>query len=181
MSRVGKQSIDVPLAVDVEVSNCACVTSSGSIRLVASLPDGIRVEYSRGDRRLFVKDEAGTAKSRALHGLVRALISNNIKGLSVPWEKRLEIVGVGYQAVYTSGVLSLTVGFADVVRVAIPKEVVCTVPDPTHLVVSGPDKHLVGQVAANIRAVRPPEPYKGKGIKYNNEHVKRKSGKAFGS
>ena len=98
-----------------------------------------------------------------------------------PWEKRLEIIGVGYQASFSNGILTLNVGFANPLLVNIPLKVRCEVPDVTHINLSSIDKQLVGQVAANIRCLRPPEPYKGKGIRYVNEFVRRKSGKAFGS
>ena len=118
---------------------------------------------------------------RALHGLIRALVANMVRGVVEPWEKKLEIVGVGYQAAMSPGKLTLNVGFAHPVIIPLPAGVTCELPDNTHVVLKSADRQAVGQVAANVRRVRPPEPYKGKGIRYAGEHVKRKQGKAFGS
>jgi large subunit ribosomal protein L6 len=104
-----------------------------------------------------------------------------VVGLIHPWEVKLEIVGVGYQAALKNGVISLQVGFANNVELKVPEGVSCELPDNTHVVIKSADKHAAGQFAANIRAVRPPEPYKGKGIRYAGERVRRKAGKAFGS
>ncbi|MEI8017908.1 MAG: 50S ribosomal protein L6, partial [Schlesneria sp.] len=106
---------------------------------------------------------------------------NMVVGLVQPWEVKLEIVGVGYQAALKSGVLSLQVGFANNIELKVPEGVTCELPDNTHIVIKSADKHAAGQYAANIRAVRTPEPYKGQGIRYAGEHVRRKAGKAFGS
>ena len=116
-----------------------------------------------------------------MHGLTRSLINNMVQGVSTYFEKRLEIQGVGYNAVLDGGKLHLSVGFANTVRLPVPEGVLCELPDNTHIILKSADKQSVGQFAAEIRKVRPPEPYKGKGIRYRGEHVRRKAGKAFAS
>lgn len=180
MSRIGKKPIVVPASVSVEFS-AECVSVSGEFgslrwRLpsagISACLDGNFVRVSRHDE---------SRESRALHGLSRALICNMIVGVSSRFEKRLELQGVGYQASMTPGKLSLSVGFSHPVVLVVPTGVECVLVDSTHLLIRGADRADVGQFAANIRRVRPPEPYKGKGIRYGNEFVRRKSGKAFGS
>ena len=117
-------------------------------------------------------------QSRALHGLTRALVANMVEGVSKGYEKKLEIVGVGYIAAVQKDTLQLRVGFANELQVPIPSGLTVTCPDQTHIVIKGIDKQLVGQFAAEVRARRKPEPYKGKGIRYENEQVRRKAGKA---
>jgi len=119
--------------------------------------------------------------SRALHGLTRSLIQNMVTGVVKPFEKKLEIQGVGYNAGLSGNKLTLQVGYANKIVLEVPAGVKCEVPDATHVIVKSADKQACGQFAAEIRAVRPPEPYKGKGIRYQDEFVRRKSGKAFGS
>jgi large subunit ribosomal protein L6 len=116
-----------------------------------------------------------------VHGLTRALVSNMVLGVTNFWEKKLEIVGVGYQASLNGKTLSLQVGFANTIKLPVPPNVQCEVPDNTHITVRSTDRQAAGQFAANIRRVRPPEPDKGKGIRYAGEQVRRKAGKAFGS
>ena len=120
-------------------------------------------------------------ENRALHGSTRSLINNMVVGVEKHFEKRLEIVGVGYQATIDGRILNLQVGFSNAVALEIPANVICELPDNTHILCKSMDKQAVGQFAADVRAVRPPEPYKGKGIRYQDEHVRRKSGKAFAS
>lgn len=181
MSRVGSRSVQVPLGINIEVCDRDVKVSRGAVVLSFPLPDGLSLRFDDAGRTVSVDRSSDQSQFRSLHGLVRSLLANNVRGLIVPWEKKLEIVGVGYQASFIGSELHLSVGFADVVKVPVPAGVACTVPDPTHITLSGPDRQLVGQLAADVRSVRPPEPYKGKGIRYINEHVKRKSGKAFGS
>lgn len=181
MSRVGNAAIKIPLGVAIQISGDAVNASRGSVSLTCFLPEGLSLHIDDVAKTATVVRSSDEPRLRSLHGLVRSLLANNLRGLVLPWEKRLEIVGVGYQASLTSGVLNLSVGFADLVKIPVPDGVLCVVPDSTHVTISGADRQLVGQVAANVRSVRPPEPYKGKGIRYMNEHVKRKSGKAFGS
>lgn len=181
MSRVGNTPISVPAGISVDVVGGEVRTSRGTSVLSFPLPDGLGLQFDDGGKFVLVVRHSDESRFRSLHGLIRSLLANNVRGLVASWEKRLEIVGVGYQASLVAGYLHLSVGFADIVKIPIPAGVVCTVSDPTHLTLSGPDRQLVGQLAANVRSVRPPEPYKGKGIRYVDEHVKRKSGKAFGS
>ena len=180
MSRVGKKPIPIPAGVNFGFKDGVATASKGARtltvpvdkRIVVSIKDGKTVEVGRVD---------DGRDCRALHGLMRSLLSNMVVGLVTPWEVKLEIVGVGYQAALKSGVLSLQVGFAHSVDLKVPEGVSCDLPDNTHVVIKSADKHAAGQFAANIRAVRPPEPYKGKGIRYAGERVRRKAGKAFGS
>lgn len=181
MSRVGNTPVQVPIGVNVEVCGGDVKVSRGVVVLCFPLPDCLSLRFDDAGNSVSVVRSSDQSQYRSLHGLVRSLLANNVRGLTVPWEKKLEIVGVGYQASFVGSELHLSVGFADVVKVPVPAGIVCTVPDATHITLSGPDRQLVGQLAADVRSVRPPEPYKGKGIRYINEHVKRKSGKAFGS
>jgi len=124
------------------------------------------------------KRKSEVKRVKALHGLTRALFANMVKGVTVGWTKKLELVGVGYRAQSSGDKLNLSVGFSHPVEMTAPEGIQFEVTDNTKLTVSGIDKNLVGQVAANIRAIKPPEPYKGKGIRYEGEYIKRKAGKA---
>jgi large subunit ribosomal protein L6 len=141
----------------------------------------MQVAWDSSAREITVQRPDDLRQNRALHGLTRALIANMVQGVQTPFEKRLEIQGVGYQATLQGKTLALQVGYANTIKLPIPAGVTCEVPAPTQIVVKSADKHAVGQFAANIRRVRPPEPYKGKGIRYVGEMVRRKAGKAFGS
>ena len=180
MSRVGKKPIPIPQGVNFGFKDGVATASKGNRTLTLSVDDRIQVTIEEG-KTVLVGRANDTRDSRALHGLTRSLLSNMVVGLVTPWEVKLEIVGVGYQAALKSGVLSLQVGFAHSVDLKVPEGVLCELPDNTHISVKSADKHAAGQFAANIRAVRPPEPYKGKGIRYAGERVRRKAGKAFGS
>ena len=181
MSRIGKKSIAIPKDVSVATERMRIIVTGVFGSLKCLVPDGIEIKFDSASGVVYVNRLSDDATARSLHGLVRSLIANSVLGVSQPWERRLEIVGVGYQASITNNVLTLNVGYSNPLLINIPAEVRCEVPDPTHIVLSSADKQLVGQVAANIRSLRPPEPYKGKGIRYIDEHVRRKSGKAFGS
>jgi large subunit ribosomal protein L6 len=137
-----------------------------------------RVSFTMDDGVITVAREDDTRESRALHGLSRALLANMVEGVSEGFSKVLEIQGVGYRASLKGSDIELLVGFSHPVNVKAPKGITFEVPEPTRIVVSGIDKEQVGQVAADIRKVRPPEPYKGKGIRYEGEYVRRKAGKA---
>jgi len=139
------------------------------------------VKMNDETREVAVTRPDDSRSSRALHGLTRTLIANMVTGVQEPFVKKLEIQGVGYNATVSNNELALQVGFANTVRLPIPEGVNCVLPDQTHIVVSSCDKQAAGQFAANVRRVRPPEPYKGKGIRYDGEHVRRKAGKAFGA
>lgn len=179
MSRVGKKPIPIPQGVNFGFKDGVATASKGNRTLTLKVDKLINV--SMNDSTVEVSRANDGRDARALHGLTRALLSNMVVGLVTPWEVKLEIVGVGYQAALKSGVLSLQVGFAHSVDLKVPEGVVCELPDNTHVTIRSADKHAAGQFAANIRAVRPPEPYKGKGIRYAGERVRRKAGKAFGS
>jgi len=181
MSRIGKSSVAVPKDVCVSVEGARVVVTGKFGRLVCLVPVAIEIGLDSISSMIRVSRRSDDAMARSLHGLVRSLVANMVSGVSKPWEKRLEIIGVGYQASILNGVLTLNVGYANPLLVNIPAEVQCEVSDSTRIVLSSADKQLVGQVAANIRSLRPPEPYKGKGIRYVDERVRRKSGKAFGS
>jgi large subunit ribosomal protein L6 len=180
MSRIGKKPIPIPQGVNFAFKDGVATASKGNRTLTVPVDNRILVKM-QDDKTVVVERSDDTRESRALHGLLRSLMSNMVVGLVTPWEVKLEIVGVGYQASLKSGVLSLQVGFAHSVDLKVPEGVSCELPDNTHLVIKSADKHAAGQFAANIRAVRPPEPYKGKGIRYAGERVRRKAGKAFGS
>lgn len=178
MSRVGKKPVPVTAGVKVSVAN-RVVTVEGpkgklemqhrpEVSVVVS-EDGSSVEVARSD------DER---TSRALHGLTRALINNMVIGVSQGYEKRLEVVGVGYLAAIQGNQLQLRVGFANELKQTIPGDLEVSCPDQTHVVVRGCDKQRVGQFAAEVRSLRKPEPYKGKGIRYQGEQVKIKPGKS---
>jgi large subunit ribosomal protein L6 len=181
MSRIGKKSVTIPKDVRVSIEGTQVVVTGKLGKLECHVPDLIGIDYDSSSGLINVSRKSDESLARSLHGLVRSLIANSVLGVCVPWVKRLEIIGVGYQASISNSILTLNVGYANPLLVNIPSQVRCEVPDPTHIVLSSVDKQLVGQIAANIRSLRPPEPYKGKGIRYIDEHVKRKSGKAFGS
>ena len=142
----------------------------------------IGVAYDEPGKQLLVTRSDDERQSRSLHGLTRSLVANMVEGVTAGYTKRLEIVGVGYQAqLKAANTVALQVGYANQVVLEAPPGVSVTVPDATHVVINGADKQAVGQFAAVVRKVRPPEPYKGKGIRYEGEVVRRKAGKAFGS
>lgn len=181
MSRIGKKSIVIPNGVRFVCERSRIIVVGKLGTLQCQIPALIKIDFDSLSGLVHVTRLSDNATARSLHGLVRSLIANSVLGVSTPWERRLEIVGVGYQATVSNSVLTLNVGYANPLLVQIPDEVRCEVPDSTHIILTSSDKQLVGQVAANIRSLRPPEPYKGKGIRYMDEHVRRKSGKAFGS
>jgi large subunit ribosomal protein L6 len=176
MSRIGKMPVTIPDGVNVEFSGTRVVVKGAKGELTRSFTD--RVHFAEDSGTVSVLRDDDTRESRALHGLSRALLANMVHGVSVGFSKTLEIQGVGYRASLKGRDLELLVGFSHPVDVEAPDGITFEVPEPTRIVVSGIDKELVGQVAANIRKVRPPEPYKGKGIRYAGEHVRRKAGKA---
>lgn len=167
--------IPVPGTVKVEVTDSGIDVSGPKGALSHSLPDGIRVR--REEDRLIVERQSDERQHRSLHGLTRSLVSNMVIGVTEGFEKRLEIVGVGYRALPTEKGVTISVGYSHPVVFEAPEGVGLSVDGP-RLVVSGIDKQLVGEIAARIRRIRPPEPYKGKGIRYLGEAVRRKAGKA---
>ncbi len=176
MSRVGSAPITVPSGVEVTVTDGAVEVNGPKGDLSQTIDPRITVSVDDGVVTLTRSDEE--RQSRALHGLSRALINNMVIGVTEGYAKELQAVGVGYRAVLRGSTLELQVGFSHPVTIEAPDGIEFEVPEPTRIFVRGIDKQLVGQVAADIRAVRPPEPYKGKGIRYVDEYVRRKAGKA---
>jgi large subunit ribosomal protein L6 len=179
MSRIGKKPVAVPAGVDVSVNEQTVKVKGPKGELSLSAHSAMTVAYDAAARTINVSRPDDARQNRALHGLTRALINNMVEGVVKPFEKKLEIQGVGYQATLAGKNLSLQVGFANTIKLPVPAGITCTVPQPTQIIITGIDKGVVGQFAANIRRVRPPEPYKGKGIRYVGEQVRRKAGKAL--
>ena len=176
MSRVGQAPITIPDGVTVTLANAGIVVKGPKGELQRSIPEGI--EVSQEDGVLTVTRTGEAREAKALHGLVRSLIANMVQGVTAGYEKSLEIHGVGYRATKQGNDIELAVGFSHSVRKAAPSGIEFDVPTPTRITVRGIDKELVGQTAAEIRAIKKPEPYKAKGIRYEGEHVRRKGGKA---
>ena len=177
MSRVGKEPIAIPSGVDVTLEGRRVVVKGPNGTLAHQAPEAITV--SRDGDTLVVTRPDDERENRALHGLTRSLVHNMVVGVSEGFSRELEIVGVGYRAqAQGPSKLELQVGFSHPVRFEAPEGVTFEVPQPTRIVVRGADKQLVGQVAADVRKSRPPEPYKGKGIRYADERVQRKAGKS---
>jgi large subunit ribosomal protein L6 len=177
MSRIGLAPITVPSGVDVDIDGKTITVKGPKGSLSRTIADTITV--AREDGTLKVSRPDDERDNRALHGLTRSLINNMVVGVTDGFSKRLEIVGVGYRAEAQGPTgLRLSLGFSHPVNVKAPEGVTFEVPAPTQIVVSGIDKEVVGQVAADIRSIRKPEPYKGKGVRYQGERVLRKAGKA---
>jgi large subunit ribosomal protein L6 len=179
MSRIGKNPVNVPDGVDVTLDGLTVTVKGPKGTLVQHMPEGVALSKN-DDGAVVVTPTGETRTERSRWGLVRTLIANMIIGVTDGYSKVLELVGVGYRAALKGKDVELQVGFSHSVVIPAPEGITIAVPQPTRIEVSGTDKVLVGQVAANIRKVRPPEPYKGKGIKYENEVVRRKAGKAAG-
>jgi large subunit ribosomal protein L6 len=175
MSRIGRKPIQVPEAVTVELAPGRVAVKGPKGELSQAVSAAIAVEQSDGT--VTVSRPTDRGEHRALHGLTRSLIANMVEGVTEGFEKRLEIQGVGYRAALKGKSLDMTLGYSHPVSIEPPEGIEFEVPQPTEVVVRGIDKQLVGQVAADIRKRRPPEPYKGKGIRYRDEHVTRKVGK----
>jgi large subunit ribosomal protein L6 len=176
MSRVGKAEIVIPQGVDVTISGATITVKGGKGSLVRVLPVGISVK--KVEATLVVERATEDRAVRSSHGMIRAMINNMVNGVTQGYVKELEIIGVGYRAVAKGqDKLELALGFSHPVPYAAPQGVTFEVPQPTRIIVKGIDKELVGQVAAEIRSFRSPEPYKGKGVRYVNERVLRKAGK----
>lgn len=175
MSRIGNSPVAVAKDITVTLVSNAVTFKGTKGELVVSIPDGITV--SREGETMVTKRTRNDQKTKALHGTVAALMENAITGVTKGWTKQLELSGVGYRAALTGTDLTLSVGFSHPVVITPPPGITFAVTDGK-IVVSGIDKYLVGQVAASVRGVKPPEPYKGKGIKYTGEHIRRKAGKS---
>ena len=177
MSRIGRSPITVPSSVTVSVDGSTVTVKGPNGTMDRTLPDGITLAQE-GDV-LTVDRLNDETMYRSLHGLTRTLVSNMVTGVTDGWTKELEIIGVGYRAAAGGpGVLDLALGFSHPVKFTAPEGITFEVPSPTRVIIKGADKEVVGQVAASIRKIRKPEPYKGKGVRYLGERVLRKAGKA---
>ena len=176
MSRIGKLPVQIPNGVTVAVEGNTVKVKGPKGELAHRLPSGITVE--RTDAVLNVKRASEETNHKALHGLTRSLINNMMDGVTKGYRKQLEITGVGYKAEQRPYGLQLALGFSHQIEYKAPAGIKLTAPQPTQILIDGPDKALVGQVTAELRSLRPPEPYKGKGIRYSDEIVRRKAGKA---
>lgn len=174
MSRIGNKVIAVPAEATIQVQATAVTLKGPKGTLEVALPEGITVEKQDG-RLLTKRDDAADP---ALHGLVRSLLANAVQGVTRGFERHLDIVGIGYRAEVKGDKVVLSLGFSHPVEFPLPAGLSITVEKQTHLVVRGADRQRVGQAAANLRGLRPPDPYKNKGIRYTNERLKKKVGKA---
>ncbi len=178
MSRIGKTPIPIPSGVTVKIDGTTSVVKGPKGEHKQHIPEGLTFEEKDG--QLIITRADDTKPVRSKHGLVRALIANQVRGVTEGFEKKLEIIGVGYRAAVKGKVLDLQLQFSHPVEYPIPADITITCSDATHITVAGIDKQRVGQVAAEIRSYRKPEPYKGKGIRYVGEYVVRKAGKTAG-
>jgi len=175
MSRIGRQPIPVPAGVSIAIDPGRVMVNGPLGELTQQVPTRMTVE--RREDELVVTRPTDRGEDRALHGLTRSLIANMVEGVTKGFEKKLEIQGVGYRAALKGTSLELNVGYSHAVVIDAPQGITFEVPAPTQISVKGVDKQQVGEIAAEIRKVRPPEPYKGKGIRYEGEYVRRKVGK----
>ena len=176
MSRIGKKPIAIPAGVEVKLDGTVITVKGAKGTLTRNLHPNINVEIDGAV--INVTRPNDDKLNRSLHGLTRTLINNMVVGTNESYKKELEVNGVGYRCEVKGNVLTLKIGYSHDVVMTAPEGVTIEVPNPNKVVVSGPDKQVVGQFAANIREKRPPEPYKGKGIKYVDEYIRRKEGKA---
>lgn len=175
MSKIGKLPIQIPGDVKVGLDEAIVKITGPKGTLTKRIPKGISLRQDGGT--LMVENKKNTSDSSAIHGTTRAILANMVKGVTVGWSKTLELVGTGFRAEVSGNILSLTVGYSHPVKIEAPNGVSFRV-EKTDITVEGPDREIVGSIAAKIRGVRPPEPYKGKGIKYKDEVIRRKAGKA---
>ncbi len=176
MSRVGKMPIAIPSGVDVKIDGDTVTVKGPKGELTQSFSDLVKIEQIENE--LVVTRDSDDADARSLHGLTRALVHNMVVGVTEGYSKKLVLVGVGYRAQVKNGGLELSLGYSHPVIVDAIEGITFDCPSVTEIIVSGIDKQKVGQVAADVRKWRPPEPYKGKGIRYENEQIRRKLGKA---
>jgi large subunit ribosomal protein L6 len=175
MSRIGKQPIAIPPKVKVEVKGQKVFVEGPKGKLNFDLPQ--RTSLKVEGATVHVNRQGDDAQAKALHGLSRALINNMVKGVSEGFVKKLEIQGVGFKAAVQGKIVNMTLGYSHPINYPIPDQIKVTVEENTKLTIEGPDKQVVGQVASELRSFYPPEPYKGKGVRYVGEHVQRKEGK----
>jgi large subunit ribosomal protein L6 len=175
MSRVGKRPVSIPSGVTASVEGQTVKMKGPKGQLQLVVHDDVEVKFDKG--LISVNPRSETKRARSLYGTSRALVANLVEGVTKGFEKKLEITGVGYRAAVQGKVLQLSLGYSHDVNYPIPEGIAITTPKPTEIVVTGNDIQRVGQIAAEIRSYRPPEPYKGKGVKYANEFIFRKEGK----
>jgi large subunit ribosomal protein L6 len=178
MSRIGKLPVQIPAGVTVTVDGNTVKVKGPKGELTHKVPAGITVD--KADNAINVKRESDETNHKSLHGLTRSLIANMVEGVTKGYQKQLEITGVGFKAEVRPYGLQLALGFSHQIQYKAPPGIKLTAPQPTAVTIEGSDKALVGQVAAELRSLRPPEPYKGKGIRYAGEVIRRKAGKAGG-
>jgi large subunit ribosomal protein L6 len=178
MSRIGKMPIAIPNGVTVTVDGNTVKVKGPKGELSRTLPNGITI--AKDDSTLNVARISDEENYKALHGLSRSLVANMVEGVTKGFQKQLDITGVGYKAEVRPFGLQLALGFSHPVQYKAPPGIKLTAPQPTQILIAGADKAIVGQVAAELRSLRPPEPYKGKGIRYAGEQIRRKAGKAGG-
>lgn len=182
MSRIGKKKLEIPSGVTVDIKASSVVVKGPKGELTQPYLPAVDFVIEDAGKTLLLKQREGAAKSSAFQGLYRALVKNMIEGVSKGFVKQLEITGVGYKVASATGgtKIVLNIGYSKPIEYVAPKGIKIESPTPLEITISGIDKQLVGQVAAEIRAIRKPEPYKAKGIKYKNEFIRRKAGKAVG-
>lgn len=178
MSRIGKQPVTVPSDVKVSVNGSKVAVEGPKGKLEREFRSEVGITFDEESKQVKVEANGNDRIARSMHGLTRSLVQNMVIGVKEGFEKKLEVVGVGYLAQVNGDTLTLRVGYANEIKKKIPKGLTVNCPDQSHIVVQGCDKQLVGQFAAEVRAARKPEPYKGKGVRYDGEHVKIKPGKA---
>jgi len=176
MSRIGKLSINIPDKVSIVISPDTIIVKGPKGELSKNIPNSISV--NQNEKTIQVIPSGSISSGKQLYGTYRSLINNMIKGVTEGFQKKLELQGVGYRSQVDGKNLVLSVGYSHQVKIISPDGIKLSVENNTNIIVSGADKELVGQIAANIRSVRPPEPYKGKGIRYQGEYVRKKIGKA---
>ena len=181
MSRIGKQPVNWSSGTKVSMAAGVITVEKDKVTLKQAVDPCIVVDIDEGERQVTFTRADDTKRARSMHGLYRSLVSNMVEGVEKGFEKKLEIQGVGYSAKAEGKNLVLSIGFNAPVKMPVPADLSLEVPAPTQIVIKGADKQSVGQFAAEIRAVRPPEPYKGKGIRYDGEFVRRKVGKSLGA
>jgi large subunit ribosomal protein L6 len=178
MSRIGKKPIPLPDKVKIDIKPDVVVVTGPKGTVTNLIPPGIR--WEKNDKELIAVRKDDTGPQRAFHGLARALVANAVQGVTVGFTRELDIVGVGYRAEARKNSVVFTLGFSHPIEYPLPAGISITVDKQTHLVITGVDRQLVGQTAANIRGLKKPDPYKQKGIRYTGERLKKKAGKAGG-
>lgn len=178
MSRIGKMPVDVPANTNINLANNMLVVKGPKGELSRQLHANMLIEHK--DNQIIVTRPNDSKQNRSLHGLTRALVANMVTGVNDGYSKKLEIVGVGFKAEMKGRNLLLTIGYSHTIIIAVPEIITIVTATPTEIEISGIDKELVGKIASKIRSFRKPEPYKGKGIKYAGEYIRRKAGKTAG-